>query len=132
MMAENEQELVSLDEAAKILQFTPLYVRQLVRRGKLKTKKVPLGPASQVWKHMILAKDVYDFKLGTRKGGGVSHRIDGRLKHILYASSDELERVKELLVQDGLKEIADLICKPTQSSAYKQRKLKAAAKLTAQ
>jgi excisionase family DNA binding protein len=120
-----EPELISLDEAAKRLGFTKLYVRTLVRRGKLKTKKVPLGPASQVWKHMIVASDVANF--GKRRGK--SSRPDGRFKWILYASKEELDTVKELFRANELGELADLIGRQAQTSAYKRRKAKQVAKI---
>ncbi len=123
-----EPELVSLDEAAKILGFTKLYTRTLVRRGKLKTKKVQVGPASQVWKHMVLRSDVEDYGKGAARKVR-SSRLDGRYRYTMYASPEELEEIKRILFENKLGEVADLIVHPTNTSAYRRRKQKAAAKV---
>ena len=124
---DNEPKLVSLAEAAKMLGFTELYVRMLVRKGKLKTKKVPLGPESEVWKHMIYSEEVERFRTHPHAIG--NKREDGRHKHTLYATDSELKAIQTLLSDNGFTEVAELLTTPSQKSAYQRRKLKKVAQL---
>ena len=118
-MTEKAEELLTLREAAKRMGFTEAYVRMLIRRGKLKTKKVPLGPESIVWKHMIIADDVA--KLAKKPRG---LREDGRRKYIVYATEDELMVAKQVLTDAGLKDFAAAFKSTKQQGVYQIRKAK--------
>jgi hypothetical protein len=116
----NTESVMTLQEAAKHLGFTEAYVRVLIRKGRIRTRKVPLGPESQVWKHMLIAADVRGL---TKRARGVA-RPDGRSKYVFYATEAEAELARRLFRGGGLEDIVEFLTSAKQEGIYKLRKAK--------
>lgn len=102
----DKQEQYDINAAAKELGFSVVYIRTLIRRGVIKTTRVPLAEGSMVTKHVISKEQMDKFLNDTPHK---SRRYDSRNKFILYARPEEYILVYQALVNANLKEIADLI-----------------------
>ena len=103
-MAEKRQ--YDINAAAKELGFSTIYIRTLIRKGVIKTTRVPLAEGSLVTKHVINEDEMQRF---LKDIPHKSRRDDGRNKYILYARPDEYMQAYQVLTLAGLQEIADLI-----------------------
>jgi len=95
-----------INAAAKELGFSVVYIRTLIRRGVIKTTRVPLAEGSMVTKHVIDEDELQKFLTDVPHK---SRRCDGRNKFILYARPEEYTLIYQALTNAGLKEVADLI-----------------------
>ena len=82
-------------EAAKYLSLSPAYVRMNIRNGIIKSTRVPTHEGSRVMKHMVTEKELRAFK--DREYARAPRREDGRAKCCFYATTDEVNLIKELL-----------------------------------
>lgn len=87
---------LGIKEVAAMLGLSQVYVRHAVRNGNLKTTKVPISEDSKTMKHVILVSEIERWRNAT---GGHSRREDGRSRFLLYATAEELEKVKVLLAK---------------------------------
>lgn len=102
-MTEQQYDILA---AANKLGFSQTYIRTLVRRGVIKTTRVPLSEGSLVTKHVISEAVLDEFLNETPHK---SRREDGRNKFIMYADPGEYVLVHQALVAADLQEIAELI-----------------------
>lgn len=102
----DKQEQYDINAAAKELGFSVVYIRTLIRRGVIKTTRVPLAEGSMVTKHVISKEQMDKFLNDVPHK---SRRYDSRNKFILYARPEEYVLVYQALVNADLKEVADLI-----------------------
>ena len=102
----SEKKQCDINAAAKELGFSVVYIRTLIRRGVIKTTRVPLAEGSMVTKHVIDEDELQKFLTDVPHK---SRRYDGRNKFILYARPEEYILVYQALANADLKEIADLI-----------------------
>lgn len=104
-MTEKEK-LYDIIDAAKYLGFSQIYIRMLIRKGRLASVKKSSTPGSLVMKHMVRESDLNEFI------GEMPHktrRADGRNKFIMYATPGEYTRTRQVLLNANLIEVADLI-----------------------
>lgn len=93
----------TINEAAKILGYTPKYVRFLIRKKMLKSFLVPIFEGSAQKHHVISDEDIEEYKKvpNTR-----SRRSDSRYKFIFYATSEEYHEVVRAVESAGYVEVA--------------------------
>jgi len=89
----------NIAEAAKVMGFTPAYVRSLIRKGQLVSGLEPIVPESLVKRHVITDEDI---KLFLSQSKRQTHRADGRNKYVVYMTRTEYEAVKIVLTENGL------------------------------
>lgn len=108
-----------IKEAAVYLGIDQMYMRKLLRDGKIPSTMQPVKPGSEVHKHVIAEKDLEAWKV---RGRSSSSRQDGRNKWVVYATKDEAAKLVEFCKANGLPE-------PVMPNAgeYERRKAKAAA-----
>lgn len=94
-------QMYSIKQAALELGVNELYVRKLIRDGKLSTQMVPVKPGSQVMKHLIPQAEIERHKA---KGRSSSSRPDGRNKWVVYATPSEAAKLAEFCRANGLPE----------------------------
>ena len=95
-----------IPEAAIRMNFTPSYVRKLIREGSITTEFKPIAEGSLVKKHFLSEEEVQRFFLETPRK---THRVDGRNKYVIYMSPSEFATVKLLLTKNELKDVATTI-----------------------
>ena len=97
-------EKYTITEAALALGLSTHYIRSLLRRGIVKSTLEPIAKDSAVTRHSILKAELVSFLVhGTRK----PKRRDGRNKYVLYASADEIIRIRETLKTMGLPHVEE-------------------------
>lgn len=88
----------TLVETAKIMNFSPAYVRALIRKGQLRSHFEPVVPDSLVKRHVVTDEDIAAYFKGT---GHRTHRADGRNKYVIYLAPLEVEHITKLLNDNG-------------------------------
>lgn len=89
----------NIAEAAKVMGFTPAYVRSLIRKGQLVSGLEPIVPESLVKRHVITDENI---KLFLSQSKRQTHRADGRNKYVIYMTPVEFEATKIVLAENGL------------------------------
>lgn len=101
-----EPKQYDIPTAAEELGFSQAYIRTLIRKGTLKTTRVPLSEGSLVTKHVISEEALREFE---NESPHKSRRLDGRNKFIMYLRPDEYMPAYQALSKAGLHEVADLL-----------------------
>lgn len=98
----------SIPEAAKFIDRSETYVRQLVRDGTFKTTMVPIDEGYDVKKHMIHITVLREYLEGPNRR---NRRDDGRNKYYFYATPAEFAEHDRLMREAGphMTVLADLI-----------------------
>jgi hypothetical protein len=99
-------ELVSIQQAARLVGRQAQYIRQLVLKEKLIAIKSTV-PGTDIPRWEIDKKSVLDYFKGNNRR--VGRRQDGRNKWVVYATPAELVKVKEVLAANGLAEVVATI-----------------------
>lgn len=95
---------LTLDEAAKLLEYTPWYTRYLIRNGLLASELVPIFDGADIKRHMIDEEEIARFKATPRIR---SRRKDRRHKFIFYGTPEEYEKVVQATKDAGLNHVAE-------------------------
>lgn len=95
-----------INETAKLMNFTPAYVRSLIRKGLLASELEPIVPETLVKHHVITDAEVKRFMGQSRR---TAHRKDGRNKFVIYMDTDERTRVLKVLTDNKLEDVAATI-----------------------
>jgi len=96
----------NIEDTAKLMNFTPNYVRALIRKGALKSALEPIVPESLVKRHMVSDEAITEYLTGTVSR---ARRKDGRNKFVVYMSHEESPKVQALLRANGFAGIADTL-----------------------
>jgi hypothetical protein len=117
----SNQQTLDIIEAAEFLNYTPQYIRALVRTKKIKTTQIPIVEGARVLKHIITMEELKRFQAtrGTR-----TRRKDGRNKFILYARPQEYPKILKALKAADLEVVADLITLANPKKPKKTKKKK--------
>jgi len=83
---------LTLVQAAAYLEIDAHSLRTLLRKGRLEARKSPVPGMPKVIRWEI-SSAVLDHYMATRRS--VGKRLDGRNKFSLYATQDELERIRK-------------------------------------
>jgi hypothetical protein len=105
-----DEQTFDIPQAAAELDLSVTYVRLMVRQGVIKTTKVPIREGVSIKKHVISKSELIAF--ASRENARQPRRNDGRGKVVLYATDDEINRIKELLYtthDEGLAIVAQSI-----------------------
>lgn len=94
----------TINQVARETGFTPQYIRTLIRRGTLKSKKIPISEHSPVVRHMIYDESLAEFLHTTQRK---TKRTDGRNKFVFYADQIEYASVVDALTAAGLTAIVE-------------------------
>jgi hypothetical protein len=86
-----------IKEAAAFLGINEQYMRKLILDEKIPAQKVRVSPTSDVMKWVVAEED-----LVARKSNNHSVRNDGRNKYTIYASQDEIAKLRQLLEANGI------------------------------
>jgi hypothetical protein len=97
-------DVLGINAVALMLGLSQAYVRHAVRLGQLKTTKVPVSEGSKTIRHAITVADVEAWRTAH---GTHAHREDGRRRFILYATDEELAKVRKLLEAQKIEAIIE-------------------------
>lgn len=95
----NEQ---GIKEWSKESGLSEVYIRRMVNKGVIPSHKVVITEGG-VEKNMITREDFETF----RKTRNHSQRTDGRNRFLLYVTPEELEKIQELLTENGIESIIE-------------------------
>lgn len=96
----------TIPQAASESGFTEAYIRTLIRQKRLKSYKVPLGPESAQYRHMVHEEDLKEFLFSS---GRRKKRDDGRTKFVFYATVKEYQTIQKMFMDAGLEELWSLV-----------------------
>jgi len=93
-MPEQDEDDLTIPEAALYTGFSEPYVRSLIRDQKLPSTLRPINPGSGIHAHYISLDDLTTFLENSRRR---TRRNDSRNKYILYATPVELDETLRVL-----------------------------------
>lgn len=92
-----------------------MYLRKLIRDGKIKTNLVQIA-GTKIWKHEIAEEELKGWKERARTH---TSRTDGRNKYTVYANAQEIAAMQEWLKSKGMP-----AAEMTNAGVYAARKAK--------
>lgn len=98
--------------AAATLKVSEMYLRKMIRQGKISTSKVQV--TDNVWRHEISEAELNRFSSRSKVR---SSREDGRNKFNAYMNRAEEAKVRKVLTEAGLAEVAKLITRANTSKS---------------
>lgn len=104
-------ELLSIKDVVEQFELSPVYVRRMIQHGKIKTTKVEIG--KNTFKHMIEKAEIERWRAES-----VTHsrRADNRSKFVLYATTEELEAIQNLLSENNIEAVINRANKVKESN----------------
>lgn len=91
--------MLSIKDVCEEYNLSPVYVRRMILKKKIKTTKQPMNDGKQ-YKHMIARSEVERWRKQT---SAHTMRTDGRNKYNIYCTKSEFTKLQKLLQDNNLK-----------------------------